>query len=122
MTTQQVWKPAHVSCVGDERYPAEVLVGRRWNGWAIPRFRLETVHKIAADTAKLRLECGPTGCDLVTVDHVGIVRVFDSYGGVDYVLPDADGMYPIGAFDWCWYEDEPPAPPMRLVEGTRHIW
>ncbi|MGH3737568.1 MAG: hypothetical protein ACRDT6_18460 [Micromonosporaceae bacterium] len=98
------WAPALVA-IDDllGPYPAQVRIGRTWNGWAIPRFSREVCERIAADTQRLA-GVMPGAVEVVRVagNRVRITRDGDPGGWVEVVEPDLDGMYGVGAMAWTW--------------------
>ncbi|WTW95420.1 hypothetical protein OG216_19455 [Streptomycetaceae bacterium NBC_01309] len=104
---------------GTDHYPAVIDPGRIVDGFVLPYFNLETVRRIADDTQAeaARVGHGSTaGTAHVTVGQVDgeeqaivqtICWIFLAGGrhdaAVEVVRPNAEGLYAIGGFDWCWY-------------------
>ncbi len=97
-----------------ESYPAVILADVAWNGWVCPGFDRETALRVVAD-----VQNGSDEDDqLVAVDHGGRLTIFHMLGPsqredvqpeqwVEEVYEaDADGHFAIGAFSWCWWEDD----------------
>lgn len=94
--------------------PALVLEGRRWNGWAIPFFTLDTVRVLAElvdrdrqddddpqvliDGDTVRLVQPRTQGDCLTIDEWLQSQV------VEPTLIDGVAHYSVGGWDWCWHE------------------
>lgn len=76
----------------------------RWNGWACPRFTLETVRELSR---WLSAQDPADGYDRVSVVGDRVTVIVTAYPAEPYDVPaDADGLYPVGAFGWCWSEVE----------------
>lgn len=76
----------------------------RWNGWACPRFTLDAVRDLAA---WLAVQDPADGYDTVTVDGDRVTVTVTAYPEEPHEVPaDGDGLYPVGAFGWCWSEVE----------------
>lgn len=96
-----------VSLPDDEApwWPARIITGQRWNGWAIPGFTRETAQEIADYLNALRDEgdvrCTWSGDELFVTEHAG-----DAEGGYTERAGPDDGLYWIGAYAWCWFEKE----------------
>ena len=99
-------RPGFVSLPDDEApwWPAHIVIGQRWNGWAIPGFARETAQQIAdylnalSDDGNTR--CEWVGDDLYVTENKGTEGEYRERAGPD------DGLYWIGAYSWCWYEKE----------------
>ncbi|MFC7331416.1 hypothetical protein [Marinactinospora rubrisoli] len=96
-------------------YPAVVDRRERYKGCLVPRFAPETVREIAAD-----LHGDPYEQQLLVVE--------DPFGGLPFrvlsltdedveEIPPRDGLYPVGAWQWCWYEagEEAQETPTRIT-------
>jgi hypothetical protein len=97
--------------------PAKVLDGRRWNGWAIPFFTLDTVRVLAELLERDRQDDDDP---YVVIDGVdgGMVRLVQPRARGDYadyeemlegetvkpVMIDGVAHYSVGGMDWCWHE------------------
>ena len=78
----------------------------RWNGWATPRFDLATVRKISVWLTRIYTDYDDARAD-ITVNDDGTVTTFETVGDDqvwDTVTPDADGLYSIFTYAWCWEE------------------
>ena len=91
-------------------YPARVLTGYRWNGWACPAFDFATAMKICADSHLLASEYGADGVEIASYDPA--TQEIVMFGGGREV-DDAPlrisatpccGRYDIGAMNWTWHE------------------
>lgn len=75
----------------------------RWNGWACPRFTLETVRDLAA-------WIDAQGDDdyerVIVTDNGRVFMTKDDEGWTSEVPADADGLYGVGAYAWVWSEVE----------------
>lgn len=85
----------------------------RWNGWLLPRL---DAHSVVAVLDHLNAFAdAETGDYDWTFDADGALiltdRLYLAEQGVEYVpevlTPNPDGLYPLGAFSWCWYAHEP---------------
>lgn len=94
--------------------------GDRWNGWRTPRFPLEEAKRIAEWTQNPDI-FDPENNEVLTYDaargvFVGVdgTYVSDDEDGITIYEPDADGLFWIGTYGWCWEEadaeDEATAP------------
>ena len=116
----------NVTLDGGESFPALVDPAERWNGWLCPRFDRATAERIAADFAKQRAEFGAEMVPFVITFDGDTVVVADTqyadeiaagfWGDPDEVYrperinPDRDGLYDVGSYSWCWYEDDRDTP------------
>jgi hypothetical protein len=88
-------------------YPAKIS-SYRWNGWAVPRFTKEIAEKIVAEIQADADEYPDN--DVLSWEGDRIKIVSPVYSAEDpayepeYVDPDADGMYGVGAMSWTWWE------------------
>ena len=106
--TASHWVDATV-CLDDlGPYPAQILVGQRWNGWVIPRFTPAVVERIAADLAATHAARGVDPLDVEIIRFDGDIALTVRAPGttdeeiVDRQAPDPAGRYRIGGFRWCW--------------------
>jgi hypothetical protein len=94
--------------------PALVLDGRRWNGWAVPFFTLDTVRVLAELVERDRMDDDDPYVT-ITGDEVRLVQPraqgdYLNYGEwhAGQVVPPTviDGVtyYSVGGMDWCWHE------------------
>lgn len=102
-------------CVDDENiYPARVDLAHRWNGFLSPGFTLDAVRQLAAHTEQLVEEYGYDNDQIKVIDgapepvvlHIRWQYLIEdgSDSAVNVVKPDADGLYWIGGWEWCWYQ------------------
>ena len=106
-------------------YTALVDLEDRWNGWLCPRFELSEVRRLAKHTQ----------ADLAEGFEVDTIHVIDGYqhdvtnrttvpatvvlqihwtyfdgegpkGATSVIEPDKDGLYHVGACEWCWTSAE----------------
>jgi hypothetical protein len=93
--------------LGDDIYDAIHDPTIRWNGWLCPSFTRETVEQMATDFDKAASEY--EDMDRITFDgddvliHSPVYEAEDGYKP-ERITPDADGLYSVGAFAWCWYD------------------
>lgn len=80
----------------------------RWNGWLLPRLDAHSVVAVlehlnaSADVEDPGYDWTFTEGDLVLTDRRYLAE--DAVGYVpEVVTPNPDGLYPLGAFSWCWY-------------------
>lgn len=100
-------------CIDDfGPFRAKIVLGDRWNGFAIPFFTLDVVREMAALTDRLNARYAHTNggepiYSPITVNDDGSVTVWDPHNDpdkeeLDVYTPDDDGLYAIGAWCWCW--------------------
>ncbi|GGQ49941.1 hypothetical protein GCM10010250_21920 [Streptomyces althioticus] len=108
-------------CIGSSLGPfdAQVDPADRWHGSVSPRFTLDTVRELAAELERQAehpdfvddtvhvIDRGRTDRDGQPVAVVLVVswRYLSDEGpehAVRAIEPDADGRYPVGAWEWCW--------------------
>jgi hypothetical protein len=110
-----IWRTAFVTIDGPS-YPAKVRTDVNWNGWAVPKFDLETARVIAREVNKTSLtELADTG----TTEQLIILEKPANFGNAPFFMvinpaslaegsaaevyhADEDGMYGLGAFEWPW--------------------
>lgn len=100
-------RPGFVSLPDDEApyWPASIVKGQRWNGWAIPGFTRDVAQQIAdylnaaPGDGGVRCEWG-AGDALYVTENKGTKDEYTERAGPD------DGLYWIGAYSWCWTEKE----------------
>lgn len=113
---------ARVSIEGPASYEAYLSPGVHFNGWACPSFTLDTVRQLAADTQARAAAPGGSDADTVHVIDGGMTPAGEPcvvvllvrwvYLGdgpeeaATVVSPNSDGLYPVGAWEWCWYVDQ----------------
>ncbi|WP_228980167.1 hypothetical protein [Streptomyces sp. DH12] len=110
-------------CIDDTLGPLDAKVDPqdRWNGWLSPRFTLDAVRELAAQTQRLAEECGAESVDTVHVIHCGgkdadgnplavVLRVTWMYLAEEgarqstlIIEPDDEGRYNVGACEWTWH-------------------
>lgn len=86
--------------------PALVLEGRRWNGWAIPFFTLDTVRVLAELLDRDRLDDDDPYVT-ITGDLVTLVQPRNGDEAACTMFPvmiDGVAHYSVGGMDWCWHE------------------
>ena len=107
MSNTQTWKAGTVSAdwLGGAKFPAEIS-DHDWNGWAVPRFTREVTGEIIEDMMRYpEHERGHQDLSWHTdpEDGTEYVRIEDlPTGNVEFVAPDLDGFYPLGAWSWTW--------------------
>ncbi|MEV6527151.1 hypothetical protein AB0M43_34995 [Longispora sp. NPDC051575] len=104
-------------------FDGQILKGYSWNGWAIPAFDLPTVRAIGQAIAGQA-----AGPDLVTVVEIGddaTVTLVEEAGTAHehrtVIEPDADGLYGLGAWSWCWSINTTPTLP-DLAPADLRLW
>ena len=90
--------------------------GKTWNGWACPLFPLEEAKRIMELQHDFVFEANLGGWDVYAVSYDSERDVFtmdwmvndraESSETIAPVLVDGVKYYPLGAFNWCWYERE----------------
>lgn len=84
-------------------YPARISA-ETWNGWAVPAFTREVAAQIVDEM--MTLDEGDRGYQTLswhTEDGVDFIHIHDTSADVvEFVAPDADGLYPLGAYSWTW--------------------
>jgi hypothetical protein len=87
-------------------YPTDV----RWNGFLVPHLDPWSVEFVLAASYAMDAIEGVEGHRRHEWhDEDGILRVTEVHDGEDYVedlFPNADGLYPLGAYAWVWAVDE----------------
>jgi hypothetical protein len=119
-------------CADDvHAYEALVDESDRWNGWLSPRFTLEVVKKMAADMQVYLKRHGYSDQEqLVVVEAPGYTGLYEGMDEDEHddvpaavvmkiswlyafdepktctqiITPDKDGLYSVGAWEWCWHE------------------
>lgn len=101
------WKPAVIT--GDwwpAEYDGEIVTNERWNGWVIPRFRLEAAQQIVENQAKMNSKYHDDDPLIELVWEGASIKVIDSdHGVIDWITPE-DGWFYIFGMEWCWEEVE----------------
>jgi hypothetical protein len=85
--------------------------GQTWNGFACPLFTFEVAMMVMAENNRI---CGVYGCDdstqLVYDDRIDAFcnsDLTDVYKAQSITFNDEEiKVYPVGAFGWCWDEEE----------------
>jgi hypothetical protein len=94
--------------------PALVLDGKRWNGWAVPFFTLDTV-RVLAELLERDRQDDDDPYVVITGDEVRLVQPraqgdYLNYGEwhagqvVEPTMIDGVAHYSVGGMDWCWHE------------------
>jgi hypothetical protein len=95
-------------------FPA-LVEGRRWNGWARPRFRREVAEALLTWLTDVHdPDQGWRDTGHFDGDTLVLVEAEDQYQTT--VSPDRDGRYPVGAGGWCWALTVP----HRSADTARH--
>ena len=90
----------------EKSYNGEILNETRWNGWVCPRFTREVAEQYVADHMALNVLTDDDPRLVWEGDTIVIKHHPSSEWDDEIIEPDADGMYAIGAFSWCWSEDQ----------------
>ena len=100
------WTDADVFADWNEKTYRGQVADETWNGFAVPRFSSAVADEIVRDQAALVDEF-PGDTDRLT--WVGDNIAQDSPEGerVAFYMPDDDGMYSIGAWNWTWTIADP---------------
>ena len=79
---------------------------QRWNGWATPKFTQDAIVKWLEATRQAEIACGFE--DVLRFEANEDVIFVSQNGEFEYAVyhVDDDGMYSVGAFEWCWMEME----------------
>jgi hypothetical protein len=133
------WMPA---LVGTDRlgpYPGQIARGYHYDDAVLPRFDIDTVRRIAADTETLS-DCGEVEVVVVAHDAAGGPHVVLLRGpgsavqpdgsrplrvhaiwDVDEITADADGMFGVGACAWPWRRIDPPVQETSALRGDTRV-
>lgn len=115
----EVWGPVSMGCEtdGSDTWWAVYNPRTRWNGFVCPRFPRGEAERMRVYMDALSAKVGPDGLtDTLRWDGDVAVVVSSQYntdGGnlepgeqpaEDRIEADERGLYPIGAYSWCWHE------------------
>jgi hypothetical protein len=91
---------ADFSFDGETYFPGEFIPTDRWNGFACPRFDLDTALQI------LQSVCEANGAgETFRHDKSTDALVFnDADGGKHSYAADEDGFFHVGSSEWTWME------------------
>lgn len=78
---------------------------RRWNGWLCPSIDAWAVVKVLD---AINAESGEPIYlyDWTEEGYLMLVDLQDDDGGIEFMQPDADGLYPLGALAWIGSEEQ----------------
>lgn len=112
------WAPARLTVDEETVFDGEVAVGQDWNGFAIPRFDLQTATAILDDFE------GTSGLQYELVGE-GSSQHFLVYieGELDQdIYPDEDGKFAVGAGYWAWQIATVYRPEIAVADGSPEVW
>lgn len=99
-------------------FPAYVLQGARWNGWALPYFTKDVAQQVMDWTNKLAGE-DPEAWAAARWDDDNIVLSYADDPEYSRIEPNEHGRYGIGARAWCW--SEKPYTPEKLDQLVARV-
>jgi hypothetical protein len=103
MSTETVWHAGKVAGDWAEAEYEALIADHRWNGWAVPRFSRQVVDQIISGINADTEDAGE-GPYLYWTTSGSLVIDTNEGEEVEVLDPDPEGLYPLGAWAWCWYE------------------